>query len=268
MSATFLIFANTLMVARLPYIYNDRKITRWQTAFLGLAQIIPLLFYRVTSLWWIFAAVLAALNAGTVSLEHHFKGSKKSRLLARFLTFALALLTFSIFSVQQPGLILHEPRTRQFVTFLNREVFFFDLKALPGDTWDVGIYLFGLLFLLNETNLIVRLVFEAFGFSPEEFVRSGRGQSPWGFQSASISPTMEGDEYQAGRVIGILERIFVYYAVLLGVYSMIGFITAAKAFARFKELEKRAFAEYVLIGTFISVLIAVLTAWGTATVLR
>ncbi len=38
----------------------------------------------------------------------------------------------------------------------------------------------------------------------------------------------------------------------------IGFILAAKAFARSKELENRSFAEYVLLGTLVSTLIAIL----------
>jgi hypothetical protein len=48
--------------------------------------------------------------------------------------------------------------------------------------------------------------------------------------------------------------------VLAGQYTAIGFIVAAKAFARFKELEQRAFAEYVLVGTLLSVLLAVVSA--------
>jgi hypothetical protein len=40
-------------------------------------------------------------------------------------------------------------------------------------------------------------------------------------------------------------------------HSAIGFVLAAKAFARFKELEDREFAEYVLIGTLLSSSVAV-----------
>jgi len=64
----------------------------------------------------------------------------------------------------------------------------------------------------------------------------------------------------AGKLIGILERIFIYILILLGQYSAIGLIIAAKSFARFKALDKRYFAEYVLIGTLISALFAFLTA--------
>jgi len=61
-------------------------------------------------------------------------------------------------------------------------------------------------------------------------------------------------------VIGILERILVYYLVLNLQFTAIGFIIAAKSFARFKELEKREYAEYVLIGTLASTIIALFIA--------
>jgi len=62
----------------------------------------------------------------------------------------------------------------------------------------------------------------------------------------------------SGRIIGLLERIFVFITVVNNEFSTIGFILAAKAFARSKELENRSFAEYVIVGTFVSTLIATL----------
>lgn len=59
-----------------------------------------------------------------------------------------------------------------------------------------------------------------------------------------------------GRVIGSLERALTLTLVLLGQYGAIGFIIAAKALARFKALEDREFAEYFLIGTLASLLLA------------
>jgi len=64
-------------------------------------------------------------------------------------------------------------------------------------------------------------------------------------------------EYNAGRFIGVLERLLVYLAVLQGQYMAIDLILAAKGFARFKELDERDFAEYVLIGTLLLVTSAV-----------
>jgi len=43
-------------------------------------------------------------------------------------------------------------------------------------------------------------------------------------------------------------------------YKPVRSLPVAKAFARFKELDKKAFAEYVLIGTLASILIALIAA--------
>jgi hypothetical protein len=67
-------------------------------------------------------------------------------------------------------------------------------------------------------------------------------------------------EYNSGRVIGMLERILIFFFVLADEFTAIGFIMAAKGFTRFKELDKKDFAEYVLTGTLMSALAAVLVA--------
>ena len=56
--------------------------------------------------------------------------------------------------------------------------------------------------------------------------------------------------------IGLVERVLIYAFVLSGQFGAIGFTLAAKGFTRFKELENRGFAEYVLIGTLLSSSIA------------
>lgn len=69
-----------------------------------------------------------------------------------------------------------------------------------------------------------------------------------------------------GRFIGWMERALVLLLVLIGQPNGIGFLLAAKSILRFgeiKERKDRMFAEYVLIGTFLSfgwaLLVAVLT---------
>jgi hypothetical protein len=56
--------------------------------------------------------------------------------------------------------------------------------------------------------------------------------------------------------------------VLLGEYSAVGWIIAAKSLARFKALEDREFAEYFLVGTLASLLLAVLAGVGLRILLR
>ncbi|MEO1253570.1 MAG: DUF3307 domain-containing protein, partial [Bacteroidota bacterium] len=60
---------------------------------------------------------------------------------------------------------------------------------------------------------------------------------------------------QAGKYIGILERLFIFFFVIVGFWQSIGFLLAAKSVFRFGDLSKakdRKLTEYILIGTFIS----------------
>ena len=59
-----------------------------------------------------------------------------------------------------------------------------------------------------------------------------------------------------GRAVGSLERALALTMVLLGDYAAVGWIIAAKSLARFKQLEDREFAEYFLVGTLASFLLA------------
>lgn len=66
-------------------------------------------------------------------------------------------------------------------------------------------------------------------------------------------------EYQnAGRLIGILERIIIVVMIILNQYAAIGLVFTAKSIARYDEITKNpSFAEYYLVGTLLSVIIAV-----------
>lgn len=68
--------------------------------------------------------------------------------------------------------------------------------------------------------------------------------------------TVGGVEVIRGRAIGVLERAIALTLVLLGQYGALGLVVAAKSLARFKALENRDFAEYFLIGTLASLLLA------------
>lgn len=80
------------------------------------------------------------------------------------------------------------------------------------------------------------------------------------FPRAVPSDTSEsGDEYEMGRTIGTLERYLALTLVLFGQWVALGFIIAAKSIARFPEMTGRRhkdFAEYYLIGTLVSMLVA------------
>lgn len=73
-----------------------------------------------------------------------------------------------------------------------------------------------------------------------------------------LQPDLPGpDIAQAGVYIGLLERFLTLVFLLGGQYSAVGFIFAAKSIARYRELENRDFAEYYLVGTLLSLSLAV-----------
>ena len=63
-------------------------------------------------------------------------------------------------------------------------------------------------------------------------------------------------ELSRGLLIGVLERALAVTLVLADQFGALGLILAAKALARFRALDDRDFAEYVLIGTLASLLLA------------
>lgn len=69
----------------------------------------------------------------------------------------------------------------------------------------------------------------------------------------------------AGKYIGILERLFVFIFVISGNWEGIGFLLAAKSVFRFgdlKESNDRKLTEYILIGTLLSIGIAMAIGMG------
>ncbi|MES9991813.1 MAG: hypothetical protein ABW098_07660 [Candidatus Thiodiazotropha sp.] len=99
---------------------------------------------------------------------------------------------------------------------------------------------------------MIRSIFHRFGLAPQ--VKSEGAEKP-------NTPQLDEQEYNAGRVIGILERWLIYSVLLVSQnFNVIALVIAAKGFARFREMEERAFAEYVLIGTLSSMLLTILVA--------
>jgi hypothetical protein len=72
-----------------------------------------------------------------------------------------------------------------------------------------------------------------------------------------LEPAVDAKEYNRGRLIGDLERIVLTIVVAAGSYAALAFLVAAKSVVRFDEFENnRDFAEYFIIGSLSSVLVA------------
>jgi hypothetical protein len=117
-------------------------------------------------------------------------------------------------------------------------------------------------------TFIVRGVLRKSGTSPSgkqltavsEPAPTSQGQSSLSMAASieqSAPPTVDVEEYNRGRLIGNLERIALTIVVAAGSYAALAFLVAAKGIVRSDEFDKnRDFAEYFLIGSLASVLVA------------
>ncbi|WP_178988923.1 DUF3307 domain-containing protein [Winogradskyella schleiferi] len=67
----------------------------------------------------------------------------------------------------------------------------------------------------------------------------------------------------AGKYIGVLERLLVFIFIVVGHWEAVGFLITAKSVFRFGDLtasKERKLTEYILIGTLISFGIAIITS--------
>lgn len=110
--------------------------------------------------------------------------------------------------------------------------------SLSDQFW---ILLTGLLFLTFPASYIMQYLME-----------------PWNEQiELNQKESLQG----AGKYIGMLERVFVYLAMITGNAQIIGFLLAAKSVFRFGDLTRskdRKLTEYILIGTLFSFLMAII----------
>ena len=100
--------------------------------------------------------------------------------------------------------------------------------------------LLGTLICLKPSNIMIKEIFKAANIK----VNNGSDDDS------------TGDLPNAGKLIGIVERLLSLVFVLLGQYEAVGFIIAAKSLLRFAEGDK-AKSEYVLIGTLLSFSMAI-----------
>ncbi|MBA6412313.1 hypothetical protein H2508_04235 [Parahaliea sp. F7430] len=118
----------------------------------------------------------------------------------------------------------------------------------------VASVLLAFLVLANEVNIAMRVILKAVNLVPK--TRDGSG---------SEEESTDNEEFNAGRVIGILERWLMFAVLASGNgWGALGFIIAAKGLVRLKKFADNDFAEYMLVGTLLSALfaIAVATCYG------
>ena len=215
-----LVFLNAWLITRLWFTFRDQPLPLREWLVLAVVQL--LLIGLITP--GLHSIILAAAVFGALALSEQFIPREKlneGRLAGGFLVMSVS---FGISQYAAPELWIPAPEQSE-----NLRPFFLGLS--------------GFLLVANETNLAIRVLLHRFQMEPK----------------STPSDQVDDREYNAGRVIGMLERWLIYIVVVLAQnYNVIALILAAKGIARFRQLEEREFAEYVLIGTLASILLTVM----------
>jgi len=120
-----------------------------------------------------------------------------------------------------------------------------DLSFLNEDQW-LGL-ITSIVFLSWPTSVLIRILIS--GWTPK------------------TEDTPKESLQNAGKYIGILERLFIFIFILTDHWEGIGFLLAAKSIFRFGDLKaskERKLTEYVMIGTLLSFGLAILTGIAVA----
>lgn len=72
----------------------------------------------------------------------------------------------------------------------------------------------------------------------------------------------ESSTAQAGKWIGILERLILAIAIIGQSWEAFAAVIALKSVARFSELDQKAFAEYFLVGSLFSILWTIIISFS------
>lgn len=229
----YLTLLNLVLISRLRLLFKDQGADRKDAIIIGIFPCLILPFLHLNFSWFILLLWLLVYTWLFLISERYFKKLNRNRILM----LALHLFVLGILGSPLFNLTLNE-FSAGISEFINEVLL---LNSGAAVNWlNIQIVIFGFLLVINETNILLRYLLNVFRLKPI------------GKQGVEADE----EEYNTGRLIGILERIFVFIFVLLGQFAAIGFILAAKGVARFQDFKSRTFAEYVLIGTLISTLLA------------
>ena len=237
MTTEFVFFADLVLLLRLRLLLADSPVSGAGWLGKGLVEILALAVFEPHPFLLGAAFSLVALNIVAAYWDRRTHERNGSRLLFGLLQLLILSFWFSSGGGVQfrPELAVLGDRLESW-SALGTEI----RRAFGASGLKM---LLGVLLAANEANLLVRWLL-------------GRLQIKPGTSFVMSNPGIDAGEYNRGRVIGLLERTLIYSFVLSGQFGAIGFTLAAKGFTRFKELENRGFAEYVLIGTLLSSSIA------------
>lgn len=122
------------------------------------------------------------------------------------------------------------------------------------------IYAVAIMVLVGLTNNLIRGLLSQYQVLPEKPAEGSPSASHVVETMQAATKVIDTQEIERGKVIGNIERILVFIFISHNNYEALGFLMAAKGLIRSKEFEDRDRAEYILIGTLASALIAVVVS--------
>jgi hypothetical protein len=253
MNTYFYYLFSMVMLSRLVFQSGDGPITKKGSILKGLLELTALILvsnFQLNLLW--LSILIILLNIATYFIDEKMKADF---FIYRFMILLAYSFVFSIFFSEKTNLIIPNKFILSIKQFLEcHNVLFFIIKKV---SWKYFlVFLSGALLAANEVNYVIRFVLSKLKVEPHKHQHNKTKTN-----SRTQVETNEKDtaELKRGRIIGIIERILIYYFIIEGSLASIGFILAAKSFTRFKELDDKDFAEYVLIGTLLSTSLALVT---------
>lgn len=283
MTTLALLLAVIILVTRLPLLLRDRPIRLWEIILCLTLQILLSLlvmegFPRRALQWSSLVGTYSLVGLGWWWLEQEKKPQGTAdqqtevsdpfevrRLVLRLVSSLLLIVLATWLGSTWTGTGVR-PR---WAWLLGHEPWFSPIGLLAKAPWRfLLITAFGLFLCLNEVSTLVRLALKVLNVKPSVNDSGSHTQAEQLIECAGDSnkpdpdPTLDEDELQRGRWIGILERVIVFALILMGQYGALGFVLTAKTMARFKSLDKRPFAEYFILGTLLSVVLGGAVALG------
>lgn len=242
----FLYTFSFIMLCRLPFMAKDKALIKQDVIAMTLLQFAGCLVFNITLPWFILILFITATNG---SLYYFEKKQKKINNGLRIISLTIFLVGFNVFF---SGHFDIKFNTTLLDGLNHSKDYFLFLTTIDNAEWlKINAIIMGLLLVTIEINFLMRFLFDYFDLIPKIANNSDTSQT---------TTKIDIKEYNAGRFIGILERTLIIFFVLISQYSAIAFIIAAKGITRFKDLDKREFAEYVLIGTLLSATLAIVVA--------
>lgn len=233
MTLAFLFLLNLILLTRLSLFIKDRNRV-WHLAKWSLEAGVCFVAFEFSP--WV--CVIAAGLLGISLMELFFERTESVKTSLRLLALILTVVLIGVFAAPWTQLSFRSTLANC-GSCIQRTALGAVFRGLQW--WQSYVILSGMLLCLNEASLMINWVFEKLRLS----VLASDDTECGGAQP-----------FRGGRIIGMLERVCIFFLVFSGNFEGIGLIIAAKGLARFKAIEDdSALSEYFLIGTLTSVVL-------------